>query len=307
VGQLVEVLAMAVEEIASDGPLRGASIDGPRAGRKVAARAVEIGGWALGATAAVEEVEGLLDGTVVARAPGCRSRPDIAAAFPDAPGAARAGFELLVDASRGPAEAELEVRARVGSGAVPLGRLRLRRCWRGEPIAGEDPLVSAIVVWEDGERDLGRTLRSLTEQRHGPVESLVVHPDRLDAAAVDAWRERGVRSVASPEPEGAALRNEGIRRSNGQLLVFLEAGTVLAAGALGRGVECLARRSEAAGIVDAAAGGAVAAAIYRRAAFEELGGFEDGPEPWTDSRLARRAAEYGALFEPGLLAARDGS
>jgi hypothetical protein len=300
VGQLVEVLAVAVEKADPDGPLLGASVDGPRVGRRVAARAVEIGGWALGATAKVEEVEAVLDGEVVARAPVRHPRPDIAAAFPDVPGASSAGFELALDASRGSAEAELEVRARVGSDAVPIGRLRLRRGWRGEPASGEPALVSAILLWEDGEQDLERTLRGVVEQASEPIELLVVHPAELDEAALGAWtRERGVRRAAAARSGGAALRDEGVRRSNGQFLLFLEAGTVLAAGGLGRGLELLRRHPEAAGLLDAAAGGPAAAAIYRRAAFEELGGFEDGPE--------RRAAAYGALLEPGALVAADGS
>jgi hypothetical protein len=307
VGQLVEVLAVGVEEIASDGPLLGASIDGPRAGRAVAAHAVEIGGWALGGRVKVGEVEGVLGGAVVSRAPVFHSRPDIAAAFPKAAGAASAGFELLVDASKGPAETDLEVRARVGSTALPIGGLRLRRYWRGGPALGESPLVSAIVVWEDEGQDLERTLRSIVEQRPGSViESLVVHPVEL-GDVTEAWRERGVRSLASPEPGAAELRNAGIQRSNGHLLVFLEAGTVFGDGALARCLESLERRPEAAGLVDAAVEGRVAAAIYRRAAFEELGGFDEGPGRPTDGRLARRAAEYGALFEPGILVGRDGS
>jgi hypothetical protein len=307
VGQLVEVLAVAVEEIASDGPLLGASIDGPQAGRAVAAHAVEIGGWALGARGRVSEVEAALDGAVVARAPVSHPRPDIAAAFPKAAGAASAGFELLVDIGKGAAEVELEVRAQVGSTAVPIGGMRLRRRWRGGPEAGESPLVSAIVIWEDDGQDLERTLRSVVEQRPGStIESLVVHPAGLGDAA-GAWRERGVRSLGSQEPGAAALRNTGIQRSNGHLLLFLEAGTVLADGALGRCLESLERRPEAAGVVDAPVEGTVAAAIYRRAAFEELGGFDGRPGRSTDRRLARRAAEYRALFEPGILVGRDRS
>jgi hypothetical protein len=308
VGQLVEVLAMAVDEVAPGGPLRGASIDWPQPGRRVAARAVEVGGWALGRAAAAGEVEALLDGTLVARAPVRRPRPDIAAAFPGVKGAASAGFELLVDAGRGPAEADLEVRARLGADAVPIGRLRLRRCWRDEPAPGETPLVSAVVVWEGGDGELERTLRSVAGQRADCwIEPLVVHPDEHGEPAPGAWREWGVRAVAAPEPGAAALRNEGIRRGNGQFVAFLEAGTVLADGALGRCLESLGRHPEAAGVVDTAEGGAVVAAVYRRSAFEELGGFEDGPEPWIDGRLSRRAAEYGALFEPGTLVAGDGS
>jgi hypothetical protein len=300
VGQLVEVLTIAVEEVSADGPLLGANVDAPLPGRRVAAAAVEIGGWALGRTAMPDEIEVALDGMVVARSPVRGSRPDIAAAFPAAAAAAKAGFEVALDASRAQPEAVAEVRARFGSAAVPVATLRLRRCWRGEPSPGESPLVS-VVVPSEGAHGLEQTVRSIGEQRYGPTELLIVHSAGLPDTEVAPWRAKGVRCVAA-SGRGAALHNEGIRRSNGQLILFVGPGSTLAVGALSHGVEALERRPEAAGLLDAIPDGEVSAAIYRRAAFEELGGFRDAGEGSCDSELARRAsARYDLVFEPGAL------
>ncbi|HEU4735678.1 MAG TPA: hypothetical protein VFS48_01470, partial [Solirubrobacterales bacterium] len=217
-GQLVEVLAVAVEKAAPNGPLLGANIDAPQAGRRVAAAAVEIGGWALGRTAVADEIEVTLDRAVVARAPLGQARPDIAESFPEAAEAASAGFELVLDASRAPAEAEFEVRARVGAEAVPIGSLRLRRSWREATASGEPRLISVVLACQEEGEALGRTIGSLREQRYWPTELLISHPASLDPSSFEAWRELGIRCVASAGP-AAALRNEGIRRSNGQLLV----------------------------------------------------------------------------------------
>jgi Glycosyl transferase family 2 len=302
-GQLAEVLAVTVEDVPADGPLLGASIDAPMVGRKVAAQAVEIGGWALGGETVPEQVEVVLGGHVIARAPVRQPRPDIAKAYPEVAGAASAGFEVVLDASRTPAEVEVEVRARFPAAAISIGTLRLRRCWREESGAGTLPPVSAIVVCDVGDEELEQTMRSIADQRCGVIELLIVHPSQLSDSTVEAWQELGVRSVAVAPDGAAALRNEGIRGSNGQLVAFLEAGSTFAPGALRGGVEALERHPEAAGLVDGVAGGDVAGAIYRRSAFEELGGFDDRGERSCDSELARRAAIYDALFEPGVLIA----
>jgi hypothetical protein len=283
VGQLVEVLSVAMEELPAEGPLLGANVDSPNAERRVAAAAVEIDGWALGRGGAPDLVEVAIGGRVLARAPARRPRADISEAFPQAAGAARAGFELVLDASAAPPRALAEVRARFGPDTAPIASLGLRRCWRGEPAPGESPLVSVLLACEDADR-LRATLASVDTQRYWPTELLVLRPEEAAEAAF-------------------TLRNDGIRRSNGDLLLFVEAGSLLAADALRWSVEMLGRHSEAAGLVDSRPGGGVAAAVYRRAAFEELGGFV-ADERSCDAELARRAAAaYDVLFEPGALVA----
>jgi hypothetical protein len=306
VGQLVEVLAVAVEEAGPGSPLLGANIDGPTGGRRVAAAAVEVGGWVLGGATLRDpiEVEIVHGGRVVARAPARRPRPDIAGAFPGEAGAARAGFELVLDASRIPAESTVEVRARSGSIVAPIGVVRMRRCWRG-PGVGEAPLVSVIVAGPDRAEQLEATLRSVVQQRYLPTEVVVVYPGAAEPVTPPWGSEWGIRQVAAEAAAAEALRNEGIRRSNGQLIAFLEAGPKLAPGGLAGGVEALLARPEAAGLVDGPPGGDVAAAIYRRAAFEELGGFAPGSRGCDAELAGRAAAGYDLIFAPGALIAGE--
>jgi hypothetical protein len=302
VGLLVEVLAVDVGEVTPDGPLLGANLDTPTAGRQIAARALEIGGWALGHEGAPEEIEVSLGTAILSRAPLRQARPDIAAAFPGIPDAKSAGFEIGVDASGGPAESAVEVRARFSENAVPIGSLRLRRLWRGDLRAEPQPLVSVIISSHTGEdRGLGRTLRSVGEQRYGPTEVLVAHFSSSPPGSLADWVELGVRAIATVGGGPATLRNEGIRRSDGQLLFFVDAGLTVAESAFSRGVEMLAQRPEACAVLDAVEGREVAAMLYRRSAFEELRGFEDGVGRPCDLELARRSAAYDALFRPGAL------
>jgi len=289
VGQLVEVLAVEVEETPAD-PLLGASVDTPAAGRHLAAHALEIGGWALGPDGAAERVEVALDGRVLAEAAVGQPRDDIGAAYPDVAGADRAGFEVAVDAGRLPAEAELEVRASVDSATatVTIGRLRLRRCWRGNLRRDPLPLISLVVVRDAADQDLEATLRGLEEQRYPATELVVVDP----------------RASADQDPAG--LRNEAIRCSSGDLILFLPAGAVLSGDALFAAVERLIERPEACGVIDGEVDGPVGAAVFRRSAFEELRGFRAAAGERCERELADRAADYDALFVPGALREDEG-
>lgn len=277
-GQLVEVTAVEVEEVPSE-LLLGASVDTPAAGRRLSAHAVEIGGWALGRAEAVTAVEIAHGDAVLARAAIGQPRADIGAAYPDAEDAGSAGFEAEVETSLLPPRAELTVRVGIGSATVPVASLRLRRYWRGE-WDEHLPLVSIVVTQDSDEGDLEATMRGLESQRY-PLTELTVADD----------------VAADP----AAARNEAIRRSEGALLLFLPAGLELEAGAIANAVGRLAAATAACGLIDGKPGGEVAAALYRRSAFEELTGFDPAAGAGCDHELAARAHEYEALFEPGSL------
>ncbi|HET7506923.1 MAG TPA: glycosyltransferase family A protein [Solirubrobacterales bacterium] len=297
-GQLVEVLAVDVDEAGEGSPLLGANVDSPVAGRRMAASGLEVSGWALAGSGPPDAVTVALDGETLGRGVWHR-RDDLAAAFPDVDEATEAGFEIAVDVTRAPEEAELEVAVEVEGKRLPIGRLRLRRYWRGELDPDRPPLVSIAIVDEaDDERALERTFSSLVRQWHPATEVLVLRPAGGEAASRPAWERNGIRGVAAG-PGGSALRNEGIRRSNGELILFLDAGSPLAPDALPLAIEMLTRRPAAAGVVDSDRD-AVAAAVYRRSAFEELEGFgENGSD--CDLELAIRAEHLGALFAQGVL------
>jgi hypothetical protein len=298
VGQLVEVLAVDVEEVGEGSVLLGANVDSPAVGRRMAASGLEISGWGLAASGRPEAVEVALDGEVLGRGI-WHSRPDLATAFPEVAGATDAGFEVAVDVSRAPERAELEVALEVDQARLPIARLRLRRYWRGELDPGRPPLVSLVVLDESGEQEaVERTLASIGRQRHPATEVLVLRPATAAPASGPEWERDGVREVLGGL-NGPGLRNEGIRQSSGELILFLPAGSTLAPDALPLAIAMLTRKPAASGVVDGDRGG-VAAAIYRRPAFEELEGFgERGGD--CDLELATRAERCGALFAQGVL------
>jgi hypothetical protein len=199
---------------------------------------------------------------------------------------------------------ELEIRARVGGSTLPFAKVRLRHYWRGELRAEHPPLVSLVVVNEVPQaEDLARTLASIADQRHPLTEVLLLQLSDAGPLSTRGLREDGIRFV-SAGPAGVALRNEGVRRSNGELILFLRAGRRIAPNGLSLAVEMLTRKPTASAIIDGDRG-EIAAALYRRSAFEELEGFAETPRD-CDLELARRAKRYNAVFARGALVAAGG-
>jgi hypothetical protein len=298
VGDLVEVLAVDVDEAGAGSVLLGANVDSPVVGRRMAASGLEVSGWALAASGRPEKVEVALDGKPLGQGI-WHQREDLADAFPEVEGATEAGFEIACDVSRAPEQAELEVAVEVEGTRLPIGRLRLRRYWREELNAETPPLVSIAILDEaSDEAALERTLGSLAPQRHPATEVLVLRPATAEPLSRPAWESNGIRGVVCGL-NGPALRNEGIRQSNGQLILFLAAGSRLTPDALPLAVEMLTRKPAASGVIDGDRVG-VAAAVYRRSAFEELEGFGEGGSD-CDLELAIRAERLGALFAQGIL------
>jgi hypothetical protein len=298
VGQLVEVLAVEVDEVGEESALLGANVDSPVVGRRMAASGLEISGWALAASGRPEAVEVALDGEALGRGI-WHPREDLAAAFPQVAGATEAGFEAAIDVTRAPEEAELEVAVEVEGTRLAIGRLRLRRYWRGELSPQRPPLVSLVILDEGGAEDaLERTLSSIKRQRHPATEVLVLRPASAGSAASCDWEPNGIREIVG-SLDRPCLRNEGIRQSSGELILFLGAGSAMAADALSLAIEMLTRKPAASGVIDGNRGG-VAAAVYRRSAFEELEGFRDHDHD-CDLELAIRAQRCGALFGQGVL------
>jgi hypothetical protein len=303
VGQLVEVLAVDVDEVGDDSALLGANVDSPAVGRRMAASGLEISGWALAASGRPAAVELALVGEALGQGI-WHEREDLANAFPDVEGATEAGFEIACDVSSVPEQAELEVAVEVEGARLPIARLRLRRYWREELGAETPPLVSIAILDEaDDEKALERTLESIGRQRHPATEVLLLRPATAGPTSRPAWEANGIRAVAGGL-NGPVLRNEGIRQSNGQLILFLAAGSRLTPDALPLAVEMLTRKPAASGVVDGDRG-SVAAAVYRRSAFEELEGFGEGGSD-CDLELAIRAEPLGAIFAQGVLVPAGG-
>jgi hypothetical protein len=123
----IRVIDVAVAE--PGGGLLKAFLDLPSAGEELDSNALTIVGWAVGEGKAVESVEILAEGQVVAKAPLEFERPGVAEGFAGVPGADRAGFRLVVQGN-GEGRHELAVRAVLEGGeqaAVATIALELQR------------------------------------------------------------------------------------------------------------------------------------------------------------------------------------
>jgi hypothetical protein len=290
------------------GRLAGASIDVPRPGSHWNARALPIEGWAVGQTGRVTTVEVACGGRVVRRIAPAVDRPDVAAHLGGAHGALGSGFRTTIDA--GALEDDVvEVRAALSSGGVAhIGRLRVRRFWRRGSHPAERDVVSVVIVCFNQAHFLAEAIESALSQTYDRLEVIVVDDGSTDNTAEIVARHPSVRYVHQANGGLPAARNTGIRRSNGEFLVFLDADDRLTRDALRAGIDELAAKPECAFVsgehcyvgVDGAVTaewqrplvtrdhylallggnyiGCPAAVMFRRAAIAVAGGFTTDPD-----------------------------
>jgi glycosyltransferase involved in cell wall biosynthesis len=130
----------------------------------------------------------------------------------------------------------------------------------------EDDVISFIIPAYNEEALLGRTLTALREATSGlgePTEMLVVDDDSADRTPTVA-REHDARVVSVRHRQIAATRNAGARAARGEVLVFVDADTVVG-------------REVVRALVDAIRAGAVGGGCAFRF---------DGPLPWHGRILA---------------------
>jgi glycosyltransferase involved in cell wall biosynthesis len=241
---MIEIL-----EVALDRPvhpdLHGCNIESPQPGARTSGDRLNIVGWVVGRSevVAVEVVHG---STVVARARPTIARPDVADAFPLAPGALYSGFRARIALMPTAAGYEISIRAVLpDQRRVSLGSLQVKRAWRDGD--NEDAaLVSVIIPCYGQAHFLGSAIESVIAQTYPHVEVVVVDDGSPDNASQVANRYAGVRVVRQANEGLAGARNRGIRESSGDYLVFLDADDRLAPEALGRGLESLRQNPEAA-------------------------------------------------------------
>lgn len=120
-----------------------ANLERPVAGEPVDGFCVPLAGWALARDGGPVAIEVRHGRQVLRRLDPSVARPDLAAAFPEAPGAERSGFSLALDVLKLPREFDLRVGAIVGDGdALPIGRVRgSRRAFDPLPSDGPAPLM----------------------------------------------------------------------------------------------------------------------------------------------------------------------
>ena len=138
-------------ELAPRGERLHANLEVPLGGEPVDGFCVPLAGWALAPDGAHVAIQ-IGDGRRVLRRLARRiARADIEAAYPQLPGAARAGFSLAFDALKLPAQFELHVGGIVGDGLTPEPIACVRGTRRRfEPLTGAGPAPLTVTT-------LGRT------------------------------------------------------------------------------------------------------------------------------------------------------
>lgn len=229
--------------------IRAWRIDYPAAGSLVDAAGLRVAGWIVPDDSPLAAVELALDGRLVQRAQIGVRRPGVADAFAGAL-AAESGFRLAANlaALRAEAEAELSLRVVLVNGTrADLGALRLRR--HGFPDgdrAAASPLVSVVIpCWNQGHY-LAEAIESVLAQSYPELELVVVDDGSADNTFEVASRFPGVRRLLQPNRGVAAARNAGLADSQGAYAVFLDADDRLLPQALEVGMRALLASPKAA-------------------------------------------------------------
>jgi glycosyltransferase involved in cell wall biosynthesis len=300
--------------------LLGASIDLPRSGSTSNAAALTVGGWVVGRTAAVRELRLLSRDSLVRRLRLTEDRPDVAAHLNNAPGSMKSGFMATLDTTDG---GPLVVRALLADGVeIGIGQIDLRRSWLSGTHPQERGVVSVVIPCFNHGHFLAAAIESCLQQSYPRVEIVVVDDGSSDNTQEVARRYDGVRYVRQENGGLAAARNTGIRRSNGEYLMFLDADDRLVPEAVRLNVELLERCHECAfvsgehcyigvegrrtnewarpvvqeqhyaALLRSNYIGCHAAVTYRRSVFQAVGGFDAGLTCCEDYdiylRIARR-------------------
>lgn len=323
-GALVEITE--VEPEPEREGIFGCHIDSPRKGAVADAHAVEFSGWAIGEDSGAVALELASDGNAFHRVPIGIPRPDVAEAFSEQGVAVDTGFGTAVSLVGTAPQFEVEVLAVLrDQRRVRLGRIRGRRRWREDLARAGDPLVSVVIPCYGQAHYLPAAIESVLAQTYAQIEIVVVDDGSPDNVRRVAAGFPGVRCVSQANAGLAAARNAGIRESAGELLAFLDADDQLLPRALEHGVEELRDHPEAAFAFGryrriAADGtpleediqprpdeppfsvflrynyaGVPAAGIFRRAALEEAGNFDESLPGAEDYDLALRLARQFAV------------
>jgi glycosyltransferase involved in cell wall biosynthesis len=314
-GALVEIA-----EVALAGPLpaelRGRHVDEPKSGAVLDAKAVDVIGWALGAERDAVAVEFSYQGQPFWRASLRAERPDLAEAFPESDEAARAGFRTTLNLLGTGAEFEIEAAAVLkGQQRVPIATIRGRHMWRRDRSPAFAELVSVVIPCYQQAQYLGEAIESVLAQTYPHLEIVVVDDGSTDNVGAIASRYPGVRCVREQNGGAAAARNAGIRNSNGDFLIFLDAddrllpeGVEAGVKALGKRLECgaaigtfrrttfdnrmletheqpVVEQSQYEEMMRSNWAGFPARAIYRRSLFEHVRGFDTEIEGTADFDL----------------------
>ena len=196
-------------------------------------------------------------------------------------------------------------------------------------MTGPLPTCSVVIPCYNQARYLADAIRSVRQQTHQPIECIVIDDGSTDRTS-EVAAELGAHVLRQANAGVSAARNAGLSAARGDLVVFLDADDVLLPAALERGASALVAQPAAAAVVSRCEvmdehGAPIAvrhhdvdpsnlysgwllrnfvwtpgAAIFRRAALAELGGFCTDYGPAADYAIYLRLARDGRIaYLPG--------
>jgi glycosyltransferase involved in cell wall biosynthesis/peptidoglycan/xylan/chitin deacetylase (PgdA/CDA1 family) len=314
----VVVDAVAPAAAAGAGGARG-HLDHPRPDGRARSHRVPVAGWAAGNGARALAVELIADGRPIRQVPLDGRRPDVAAQLGRGRDE-RHGFSTAVELA-GTAPLALDVTAVLeDQRRVPLARIDARRLMRPQDVALGAPSVSVVIVCRTEAGALAGAIESALAQDHRSLEVVVVDDGSSSALERIALAYPGVRYVRTEGEGVGAARRAGLRRSGGELVLFLSPRERLHPRAVSAAVARLTANPERGFVASAGArperpldhalllhdGPAAGPLLVRRLALSAAGGIPDAPEgveEWAlQLRLARTSAGI-AIADP-LLAER---
>ena len=197
-----------------------------------------------------------------------------------------------------------------------------------EPV-GIKSTVTVVIPCFNQARYLADAVKSVHTQTHPPTECIVVDDGSTDDTS-DVAARLGARVIRQPNRGVSAARNAGLAQARGELVVFLDADDVLLPAALARGADALSANRNIDAVVSRCEamdewGTPIAvshhdvdpgnlyrgwlsrnfvwtpgAAMFRRSALTELGGFSNDYGPAADLALyLRLARDERIAYIPG--------
>ena len=267
--------------------LLGASIDLPRSGTRSNARSLPVAGWVVARYGPVSAIVARF-GSSVRHIPLTEERPDVDAYLNRAGGGLRSGFLTTIDL-RGNNGNELSLGALLVDGnVVQIGTIHLRRSWLSGVHPREQDVVSVIIPSFNGSNYVGEAIESCLRQTYSRLEIVVVDDGSTDNTQQVVSRYQDVRLVSRAHGGPSAARNTGIRRSNGQYLMFLDAQDRLRPDAVQLNVDMLKAFPECAFVSGTT--GCPAPVTFNRGVFTLVGGFDVRPNAGEPYNLYRRIA-----------------
>jgi glycosyltransferase involved in cell wall biosynthesis len=222
-------------------------LDDPKQGAVVDARAFDIAGWVVANGSRAVAVELREAGRLIERIRVDFPRPDVAAIFPGISQAHRSGFRTTVNLLGTTSEVELELEVVLKDGRrLTLASVRGRRRWRKDPNESVESLASVVITCYNQAHFLAESIESSLAQSYSPYEVIVVDDGSTDNTSEVVRRYPEVRYIYQRNRGLAGARNEGLRLTNGNLLLFLDADDRLLPHALETGADSLRGRPECA-------------------------------------------------------------